>query len=169
MTTSARTEARSRRRLQRSGRRGQALVEFAMAVIPFLILLMGVIDLGRGIYMMNGTSEAARLIARATIVHPTGAGGQLGLSAETNEAISAQTGLIPGLTVDPLTDIECVDQFDVVQTRAVQGTDAACEPGKDFIRVHVTVDFAPITPLVSAFGTHQFESISRMQIPGLHQ
>ena len=37
--------------------------------IPFLILLMGVFDLGRGIYTMNGTSEAAREITRVTIVH----------------------------------------------------------------------------------------------------
>ena len=50
---------------------GQALVEFSLAVIPFLILLMGVFDLGRGIYMMNGTSEAAREINRVTIVHLT--------------------------------------------------------------------------------------------------
>src|SRR5262245_32307521 len=152
-----------------TGRRGQALVEFALAVIPFLILLMGVIDLGRGIYVMNGTSEAARLTARATIVHPTGTGGALGLSPQTTDAIAAQMGLIPGLTIDPTTDIECVDQFDVVQTRNVTGLDVDCEPGEDFIRVHVTAEFAPITPLVSAFGNHEFESTTRMQIPGLNQ
>ena len=58
-----RTSVRSHRRpSSRPGdpHRGQALVEFALAVIPFLILLMGVIDIGRGIYTMNGTSEAAR-------------------------------------------------------------------------------------------------------------
>ena len=30
-------------------------------------------------------------------------------------SIATQEGLIPGLTVDPKTDIECVDAFDVVQ------------------------------------------------------
>jgi Flp pilus assembly protein TadG len=144
---------------------GQALVEFALAVIPFLILLMAVIDLGRGIYMMNGTSEAARDITRATIVHLTGSGGQLGMSAETGEVIATQQGLIPGLTIDPTTDIECVDAFDVVQGSSINGNEADCNTGVDFIRVRVTADFAPVTPLVSAFGTHTFESTSRMQIP----
>ena len=56
-------------RTDRPRRSGQALVEFAIAVIPFLMLLMAVVDLGRGIYMLNGTSEAARDIARVTSVH----------------------------------------------------------------------------------------------------
>jgi hypothetical protein len=161
MRTTVRTTSR------RDGRRdGQALVEFALAVIPFLILLMGVIDLGRGIYMMNGTSEAARDITRATIVHMTDSGGQLGMSSQTTAVIATQEGLIPGLSIDPSTDIECVDAYDVVQNPVISGNDEDCNVGEDFIRVHVTADFAPITPLVSAFGTHTFESTSRMQIPG---
>jgi hypothetical protein len=144
---------------------GQALVEFALAVIPFLILLMGVIDLGRGIYTMNGTSEAARDITRATIVHLTGLGGQLGLSDQTTDVIEKQQDLVPGLTIDPETDIDCVDAYDVVQNDKISGNDIDCNLGVDFIRVRVTADFSPITPLVSAFGTHTFESTSRMQIP----
>jgi len=145
--------------------RGQALVEFALAVIPFLILLMGVIDLGRGIYMMNGTSEAARDITRATIVHLTGSGGQLGLSDQTTDVIDKQRDLVPGLAIDPTADIDCVDAYDVVQNDEVSGDDDDCNLGVDFIRVRVTAQFSPITPLVSAFGTHTFESTSRMQIP----
>jgi hypothetical protein len=144
---------------------GQALVEFALAVIPFLILLMGVIDLGRGIYMMNGTSEAARDITRATIVHLTDGSGDLGLSDQTTDVIEKQEDLVPGLTVDPATDIDCVDAFDVVQNDDISGGENDCNLGVDFIRVRVTAQFSPITPLVSAFGTHTFESTSRMQIP----
>ena len=40
-----------------------------------------------------------------------------------------------------------------------------CTLGEDFIRVHVTAPFTPITPLVSAFGSHTFDSSSQMQIP----
>ena len=151
---------------RRHGRRGvgQALVEFSLAVIPFLILLMAVIDLGRGIYALNGTSEAARDIARATIVHLTDSSGTVGMSDETAQVIATQQGLIPGLEVDPATDIECVDAFDTVQNPEL-GNQEDCTLGEDFIRVHVYADFAPVTPLVSAFGTHTFESISRMQIP----
>jgi len=146
---------------------GQALVEFALAVIPFLLLLMAVIDLGRGIYMLNGTSEAARDITRATIVHLFDDEGNLGMSPETTDVIATQTGLIPGLTIDPAADIVCVDAYDVVQNPHVSGDDDDCNVGEDFIRVHVTAPFEPITPLVSAFGAHTFESISRMQIPGM--
>jgi len=144
--------------------RGQALVEFALAVIPFLILLMGVIDLGRGIYMMNGTSEAARDIARVTIVHLTNGSGQVGKSPETAQVIATQQGLVPGLTINPATDIQCVDAYGVVQNNSL-GNGNDCTLGEDFIRVHVTAPFTPITPLVSAFGSHTFDSTRRMTIP----
>ena len=55
--------------------------------------------------------------------------------------------------------------YDVVQNPTMRSRHDDCNAGVDFIRVHVTADFAPITPLVSAFGTHTFESTSRMQIP----
>jgi Flp pilus assembly protein TadG len=147
----------------RGAESGQALVEFSLTVVPFLFLLMGVFDLGRGIYMMNGTAEAAREITRVTIVHPTdGAGylgsGNLGLSPDTTAVIATQQGLIPGLTIAPTSDITCVDQYDVAIA------DANCKPGH-FIKVRVTAPFAPITPIVSMFGSHTFESTSRMQIP----
>jgi hypothetical protein len=150
------TLLRPMNRLVRSAQRGQALVEFSLAVIPFLILLMAIFDLGRGIYMMNGTSEAAREISRVTIVHRDDGSG-LGFSADTTAVIATQRSLIPGLEIDPATDITCVDELDqpVVQ----------CLPKIHFIKVHVTAEFEPITPLVSAFGSHTFESTSRMQIP----
>lgn len=138
--------------------RGQALVEFALVVVPFLVLLMGVLDLARGIYTMNGTAEAARDITRATIVHLRDGSGNLGMSAETTDVVTTQRSLIPGLTIAPATDIECVDEYDVLIP------DSKCGAG-NFIRVHVTAPFAPITPIVSAFGSHTFESTSRMQIP----
>src|SRR4051794_5910535 len=79
--------------------RGQALVEFSLALIPFLLILMGIADLGRGIYMSNGVNEAAREIARTTAVHLCATGGTctLGNSAETTATINVQKNLIPGL------------------------------------------------------------------------
>jgi len=158
MRSAVHTLLRPMTRLVRSAQRGQALVEFSLAVIPFLILLMAIFDLGRGIYMMNGTSEAAREISRVTIVHPDDGAGNLGFSADTTAVIATQRNLIPGLEIDPATDITCVDELD----QPVVGT---CIAKKHFIKVHVTAEFEPITPLVSAFGSHTFESTSRMQIP----
>ena len=146
------------RSICRRAERGQALVEFSLAVIPFLIMLMAVFDLGRGIYMMNGTAEAAREITRVTIVHPRDGSGNLGMSSNTTAVIATQRNLIPGLTVAPATDITCVDEYDAVIA------DADCKPD-NFIKVRVTAPFAPITPFVSMFGSHTFESTSRMQIP----
>ena len=42
----------------RLARRGQALVEFSLAIPVFLVMILGVFDLGRGIYMYNGLAEA---------------------------------------------------------------------------------------------------------------
>ena len=154
----------SSRRPAQPRRQGQAVVEFALAVIPFLILLMGVIDLGRGIYMMNGTSEAARDVARVTIVHLTNTGGTVGMSDETATVIATQMGLIPGLVINQSTDIQCVDAYGTVQKKSL-GNGDDCTVGEDFIRVRVKAPFTPITPLVSAFGSHTFDSSSQMQIP----
>jgi TadE-like protein len=158
MRTQLRDMLRPRGRMASRAQRGQALVEFALVVVPFLVLLMGVIDLGRGIYMMNGTAEAARDITRATIVHMRDGSGNLGMSPETTEAVNTQRTMIPGLTIAPATDITCVDEYDVVVP------DANCLPG-NFIKVRVTAPFTPVTPIVSAFGSHTFESVSRMQVP----
>ena len=139
---------------------GQALVEFSLVLIPFLILLMGVFDLGRAIYTMNGVSEAAREIARVTVVHPWDSSSDLGSSPETEHVIATQEGLVPGLDIAPSTDIVCVDATDTVVA------DTQCYGREDrFVRVFVQAPFSPITPLVSVFGDHEFESYARMAVP----
>ena len=51
--------------LWRRGReRGQALVEFALTIPLVLLLIFGLIDLGRAVYISNSLSEAARDGAR---------------------------------------------------------------------------------------------------------
>lgn len=140
---------------------GQALVEFSLVLIPFLILLMGVFDLGRAIYTMNGTAEAAREIARVTSVHPWDSSGVLGSSDETADVIATQTKLVPGLELTVGTDIVCVDALDTVVD------DDECWANEDdrWVRVDVSAPFSPITPLVAVFGDHEFGSTSRIAIP----
>jgi hypothetical protein len=149
--------------------RGQALVEFSMAVIPFLLLLMGVLDLGRGIYAMNATSQAAREIARATSVHRCSNTPctDLGTSAETQDVIATQRTLIPNLVFDPSVDIDCVLAA-TPDTSEVIIPDSECKPSSTtdhYIRVHVSSTFTPITPFLGVFGDHTFESWSRIQLP----
>ena len=148
------------RRHRRDRREGQALVEFSLVLIPFLILLMGIYDLGRAIYMLNGSAEAAREIARVTVVHPFGATTDLGSSTQAQGVIATHRGLVPGLTIAPSTDIVCVDLTDTVQP------DGQCKDRDDrFVRVSLQTTFTPVTPLVSMFGSHTFTSVSRMDVP----
>jgi Flp pilus assembly protein TadG len=58
-----------RRRSRRS--RGQALVEFALVLPVFLLILFGIIDAGRLIYTYNTIANAARDGARVAIVNQT--------------------------------------------------------------------------------------------------
>lgn len=52
------------RRRPRSGRRGQGLVEFALVLPVFLLILFGLIDVGRFVYLNSVLSQAAREGAR---------------------------------------------------------------------------------------------------------
>ncbi len=130
--------------------RGQALVEFSLAVTIFLVLIMAIVDLGRGIYQFNGVSEAAREIARVTSVHP---GSTLGTSAETAAVVQTQRQLIPSLGIPTFT---CVD----IAGAAVAGT---CRPG-DVVRVQISAPWSAVTPLLGLAGTWTLSSHSSMQI-----
>jgi Flp pilus assembly protein TadG len=135
-------------RRRKPASRGQSLVEFSLVLIPFVFILMGIFDLGRGIYQMNGAAEAAREIARVTSVHS---------SSQTAAVVATQQSLIPALSIDTSTDITCVDISDTVKP------DPDCEWGVDYVRVRVRSSFTPITPIVSMFGSHTFESYSRVR------
>lgn len=144
-------------------RRGQALVEFSLVLIPFVLIIMGIFDLGRGIYMMNGTAEAAREIARVTSVHSgclpdSPVTCDLGSSTETANSVATQRRLVPGMSIDTNVDIVCVDINDAPIT-----PDKSCKWGQDYVRVRVRSTFTPITPVVSMFGSHTFESYSRVR------
>lgn len=52
-------------------RRGQALVEFALVLPVFLLVLMGILDLGRAVYYSSTLSNTARETARRGIVDQT--------------------------------------------------------------------------------------------------
>lgn len=60
-----------RRPSHRVARDGQALIEFALVLPLILLLLMGVVDFGRGIFAFNEVSNAAREGGRTGIVNQT--------------------------------------------------------------------------------------------------
>lgn len=141
--------------------RGQGLVEFSLALIPFLFLLMGVLDLGRGIYTNNGVAQAAREVARAASVHEcTGPCAQGTWSAEIREAVDTQRALVPGLTSSDIT-IDCVTVSNTPV--ALTGTDV-CPPG-DYIRVSVSMSFQLVTPLLPIPNPFTVSSTAHVQVP----
>jgi hypothetical protein len=129
----------------------QTLVEFSLGVTVFLMLLIGTIDLGRGAFMLNGVSQAAREIARETSVHP-GSGG-IGASPESVAAIGVQRTMVPGLETP---SFECVD----IAGTAIVGS---CQPG-DWVRVTVSTEFHPALPLLSLLGPFALSSTSSAEI-----
>jgi TadE-like protein len=56
-------------RTRRQKRRGQALVEFALVIPIFLLLLIALFDLGRAVFAYNTLTNAAREGARLAIVN----------------------------------------------------------------------------------------------------
>jgi Flp pilus assembly protein TadG len=120
----------------RRSRRGQSMVEFALILLPFVILLVGILDVGRGIYAYNTVNNAAREAARLGIVDQSVAD----IEGEARaQAVSLPASLV---TVD-------VDFF---LTSGGPGT-ACPNLGSDtvvYCSVHVTVDYdySAITPLI---------------------
>ena len=133
---------------------GQALVEFSLALIPFLLLLMAVFDLGRGIFMYNGLSQAAREIARTASLHE----GITGYSPEAQETIAIQQGLVPGLVV---LNPRCVDGDDADDSASLP---APCDEDHSFLVVTTQATYTPVS-LLGFLGTIDLEAKSRMQLP----
>jgi hypothetical protein len=130
---------------------GQAMVEFSIAILIFLVLIMGIFDFGRAIYQYNGVAQAAREIARVTASHEgTDFTTPAGRSAETNAVIATQKSLIPNLQ-DPVISCVAIDGSSVTPGKCIQG---------DFINVYINAPYTPITPLMGLTGTWNLFSAS---------
>lgn len=145
------------RRARTDRGRGQALVEFSLALIPFLLLLMAIFDLGRGIYMYNGVSQAAREIARTASVHQDVTPPKTGYSIDAQATIDTQQGLVPGLTV---LDPKCVESDD---PDGAAGTPGPCVEDT-YLVVTAQAAYTPVS-LLGFLGTINLESKSRIQVP----
>lgn len=138
--------------------RGQATAEFALVIPIFVILMLGVLDLGLAIYRVNGTSQAAREIARAASVHPCAdfTACILGSSPEVQAVTAVQKGLIPNLS-NPT--FKCVRPDGSV----ISGSGNGCSPGYS-VRVTVVAPYTPITPLLGLIGSWDLQSSSTIKI-----
>jgi Flp pilus assembly protein TadG len=84
---------------KRTAERGSTLVESALVLITFLMLLLGTIDFGQVLYFHQSLVERARAAARYGIINPTDTTGikNMAVYNASNPSNSA-VAMLPGMT-----------------------------------------------------------------------
>jgi len=135
---------------RRDHARGQTLVEFALIVPLFILMMMGIFDVGRAIYVYSTINNAAHEAVRLAIVDQDTA--DVRAKAATH---AVGVGVASGdVTVRWLSS----DYTDVAPCNATPRYGCAVE-------VAVAYDFNAATPLISnLLGTLSLEGVARQQI-----
>jgi hypothetical protein len=128
--------------------RGQTLVEFALILPIFLLVLMGILDLGRAVYYSSTLSNAAREAARQAIVDQT-------CSHVSGEAIQRTVGMSNvSVTVVWLNPSG-------TQTRTCQPTPSGTANIGDRVVVTLGYDYNAATPIIgNLVGTIHLQGTS---------
>lgn len=133
----------------------QALVEFALLLFLLIVMVIGVLDLGRATYYFSAVYNAAREGARYGSVHPN-----------SGDAICTRAQPISiGMTLGCVKDNPCSSSGNDICVNK-----DTTNPAEAYIEVTVVYQFQPVTPLVlQAFGisTLPISSTSRMFIEGI--
>lgn len=136
--------------------RGQTLVEFALVIPVFILLLFGLLDLGRAVYSNNTLSQAAREGARLAAVEanwvgksgsdctaPTCPATTLGLKADVTTAVNHMAvGL--GVISSSQVTLTC-------DSRPSTGPSPDCALNNgttNIVTVRVTYTYQPMTPIL---------------------
>jgi len=140
--------------------RGQTLVEFALILPVLLVILLGVVDLGRAIYANNVIANAAREGGRTAIVNQTG-------SEIRARAISQATGLQidAASTSCPPSGASgvCVEFKNAALTAACSPLNLTC-----VAVITVKYTFSPITPIVGRIlGPFAMTSVTKQGLESL--
>jgi Flp pilus assembly protein TadG len=136
-TGESRTTLRSNRK-----ERGQSLVEMAVALPIFLIIVLGIIDFGMGLKSWISITNAAREAARYGAVYCSA--GDANTNDVKDRAVDASYGL--GLTTGDVTVTNC-----------------ATDTSEESLVVEVEYDYQLITPLgglMSIFGNGMDSAIT---------
>jgi Flp pilus assembly protein TadG len=175
--------------------RGQSLVEFALSSVVLLLLVGGLVDIGRAIYTSEALSSAAREGARHGVWFEAARQSHPGLyDAEIKAAVDSELATIsipasilknPGTTCPASSDGNAFHNPPFVSsaypTTANQPWLYICynnSPGLDFtspattqgqldLNVIVLYAYGPLTPLVTAqFGIFRIASNQHMTVQG---
>lgn len=136
-------------------RRGQTLVEFALILPIFLLMLMGILDLGRAVYYSSTLSNVARETARDGIVDQTcanlnarAAQRAVGMANVAVEIEFLDTGTEAFIADCPLVGGELLQDF-----------------YGDLIHVTVDYDYRAATPIIgNLVGTIHMQAESKFPV-----
>jgi Flp pilus assembly protein TadG len=125
-----------------SDERGQTLVEFALILPIFVLVLFGIFDLGRAVYAYNTVNNAAREAVRLAIVDQN-------VPAVRDRAVDMSVSLA-------VADADVSVKF-LEADYTGNGTTNACASGGDpgprigcIAEVEVTYHYAAATPIISS-------------------
>src|SRR5689334_440320 len=147
--------------MHRRKARGQGLVEFALVIPVFLLVVLGLIDTARLVYLNSTISQAAREGARVGSVESSYRGstdsgcGTLGgpvcPSNDTTLLSHIQTGanrmMVPFGSVDHVY-MSCVASTASPPTGSWTGTSCTSNSSGSLMSVRVTSVFHPLTPFL---------------------
>ncbi len=109
--------------------RGQALVEFSLVLLPMLLLLFGLLDVGRLVYINNAVSEGAREGSRWGSV-----------ANRSNYSGDIETQILSVMTAVPEPEV-------TVTCERNGSTPFSCRTG-DVLLITVSSPVAMITPII---------------------
>jgi Flp pilus assembly protein TadG len=113
--------------------RGQAIAEFALAVPVFLLMVFGLLDIGRVVYVNNAIAQGAREAARWGSVQ-----GRSGTAAGLT-SIAAYARSSMAAVPNPTVTVTCTD--------GVGNAVATCR-SNDILVIRVTSSVGMFTPLI---------------------
>jgi Flp pilus assembly protein TadG len=135
--------------------RGQSLVEFALVFPIFMLLLVGMIDFGMGLYQYMTVINGARVGARAAVLNPKDTNNVI------QNAVTAATSTA-GVTIDPTKIvITCTSS----PTATPPNASESCSVASTGDTISVTVPYAYSMILPVTFGnTINMTSTAQMAI-----
>lgn len=158
----ARNFHRSSHRRSHETRRGQTLVEFALVLPIFLLLVFGLIDMGRFVYMNSTMSQAAREATRVAAVEASWIGASRPDCNQTGGPVCPATlaafraDVLAGANrmMAPFGAIVDADLFTSCEATAptpVTTKTCAAPSINNMASVRTVLVFRPLTPVISSF------------------
>ena len=170
----------TRRHSPREG--GQSLVEFSLILPIFFLLLFGLIDMGRAVYVNNTLSQAAREATRLAAAQASWVGKTLADEATCNAAAgpvcpadvatlktnvdAAANRMAVGLGVLPGAQIymQCNVAGSVAPTGAWTGSTCTNPSSGSQVSVRIAYTHTMITPIVGQIVNNLFMSASATMV-----